>query len=172
MLRAPVLNDFEAWVELRQTSKNFLQPWEPLWSSSEFSKFSFRARMKHYQQQIKDDLSYPFFIFHHENNQLLGAITASNVRRGVAQMCSVGYWTGASFARQGYMNEALAALVDHAFGELALHRLEAACLPKNTASIKLLQRNGFVHEGVARKYLQIAGTWQDHMLFARLAGHN
>jgi [ribosomal protein S5]-alanine N-acetyltransferase len=172
MLRHPVLNDFEAWVDLRQASRGFLQPWEPLWTTNEFSKFNFRARIKHYQQQIRDDASYPFFVFHHEEGHLLGAVTASNVRRGVAQMCSVGYWMGESFTRQGYMTEALAALLDHAFGDLALHRVEAACLAQNTASIKLLQRNGFLYEGVARKYLQIAGNWQDHMLFARLAGHN
>ena len=171
MLRYPVLTDFEAWADLRQKSRAFLQPWEPLWTTSEFSRFNFRARIKHYQQQIKDDASYPFFIFHHEQGHLLGAVTASNVRRGVAQMCSVGYWMGESFARQGYMTEALGALLQHAFGDLALHRVEAACLAQNTASLKLLQRNGFQYEGVARKYLQIAGNWQDHMLFARLAGH-
>jgi [ribosomal protein S5]-alanine N-acetyltransferase len=172
MLRSPVLDDFDEWAELRQSSREFLVPWEPLWSPAEFSKFNFRARMKFYQQQIKDDVGYPFFIFDHENGHLLGAITASNVRRGVAQMCSVGYWIGERFARKGYMGDALEALTNHAFGNLALHRIEAACLPSNIASVKLLQRNNFTQEGVAKKYLQIAGTWQDHILFARLAGHN
>ena len=169
MLRTPVLGDFEAWAELRQASRHFLVPWEPMWSAQEFSRFSFRARIKHYQQQIKDDASYPFFIFHGEHGHLLGAITISNVRRGVAQMGSVGYWIGERFAHQGYMSEALAAIVAHAYGELALHRIEAACLPANVASIGLLQRCGFVQEGLARLYLQIAGVWQDHLLFARIA---
>lgn len=172
MLRPPSLNDFEEWAKLRQASKNFLLPWEPLWSDNEYSKFNFRARIKHYQQQIRNDSGYPFFIFHHEQGHLLGAITASNVRRGVAQMCSVGYWIGKPFARQGYMSEALKTLTDHAFGNLGLHRVEAACLPSNIASIGLLRRNGFAQEGVAAKYLQIAGKWQDHMLFARLVSPN
>jgi [ribosomal protein S5]-alanine N-acetyltransferase len=168
MLRYPSPNDFEEWVKLRQASKSFIIPWEPLWSENEYSKFNFRARIKHYQQQIRNDVGYPFFIFHHEQGHLLGAITASNVRRGVAQMCSVGYWIGQPFARQGFMGEALTALVEHAFGGLGLHRVEAACLPSNVASIGLLRRSGFVQEGFAVKYLQIAGKWQDHMLFARL----
>jgi [ribosomal protein S5]-alanine N-acetyltransferase len=172
MLRPPSLIDFEEWAKLRQASKNFLLPWEPLWSDNEYSKFNFRARIKHYQQQIRNDSGYPFFIFHHEQGHLLGAITASNVRRGVAQMCSVGYWIGQPFARQGYMSEALRTLTDHVFGNLGLHRVEAACLPSNTASITLLRRNGFAQEGVAIKYLQIAGKWQDHVLFARLASPN
>jgi [ribosomal protein S5]-alanine N-acetyltransferase len=170
MLRPPSLNDFEEWARLRQASKSFLMPWEPLWSDHEYSKFNFRVRIKHYQQQIKSDTSYPFFIFHQEQGHLLGAITASNVRRGVAQMCSVGYWIGEAYARQGLMSEALASLTGHAFGNLGLHRVEAACLPANTASISLLRRNGFVQEGRAAKYLQIAGKWQDHLLFAKLAG--
>ena len=84
-LRPPVLSDFEDWVRLRQDSREFLAPWEPLAPDNEFSKFNFRARVKHYQYQAKNDRAYAFFIFHHERSQLLGAITASNIRRGAAQ---------------------------------------------------------------------------------------
>ncbi len=167
-LRPPVLSDFEEWVSLRQESRDFLAPWEPLPPANEFSKFSFRARIKHYQQQAKNDAAYPFFIFHHQEGYLLGAITASNIRRGAAQMGSMGYWIGKPYARQGYMSHALSALVSHAFNGLGLHRVEAACLPSNQASIALLRRGGFSEEGLARKYLNIAGKWQDHLLFARL----
>lgn len=167
-LRPPVLSDFEEWVRLRQESKDFLAPWEPLPPVNEFSKFNFRARIKHYQQQAKNDAAYPFFIFHQQQGHLLGAITASNIRRGAAQMCSMGYWIGKPHARQGYMGQALDAIVGHAFNGLGLHRVEAACLPSNQASIALLRRCGFSEEGLARKYLNIAGKWQDHLLFARL----
>ena len=168
VLRPPILSDFDEWVCLRQESRAFLAPWEPLPPANEYSKFSFRARIKHYQQQAKNDSAYPFFIFHHEKDHLLGAITASNIRRGAAQMCSMGYWIGMPYARQGYMSHALNALVGHAFNGLGLHRVEAACLPSNQASIALLRRSGFSEEGLARKYLNIAGKWQDHLLFARL----
>jgi ribosomal-protein-alanine N-acetyltransferase len=167
-LRPPMLSDFEEWVRLRQESRDFLAPWEPLPPANEFSKFSFRARIKHYQQQAKNDAAYPFFIFHQQEGHLLGAITASNIRRGAAQMGSMGYWIGKPYARQGYMSHALSALVSHAFNGLGLHRVEAACLPSNQASIALLRRGGFSEEGLARKYLNIAGKWQDHLLFARL----
>lgn len=168
LLRPPVLADFEDWVRLRKESKNFLAPWEPLAQANEFSKFSFRSRIKHYQQQARNDSAYAFFIFHHEQGHLLGAITASNVRRGAAQMCSVGYWIGKPHAGQGYMGHALTALVNHARNGLSLHRVEAACLPSNQPSIALLRHCGFSEEGLARKYLNIGGKWQDHLLFARL----
>ncbi len=168
-LRPPVLSDFEDWARLRQDSREFLAPWEPLAPENEFSRFNFRARIKHYQYQAKNDRAYAFFIFHHERSELLGAITASNIRRGAAQMCSVGYWIGKPHARQGYMGHALNAVVDHACNGLGLHRVEAACLPSNQASIALLRHCRFAEEGRARKYLNIAGKWQDHLLFARLS---
>ena len=168
VLRQPLLGDFEEWVKLRQASQEFLRPWEPPWSDNEFGKFNYRSRIKHYQQQIRNDLGYPFFIFDKEGGHLLGAITASNVRRGVAQMCSVGYWIGEPYAQQGLMTEALSALLSYAFDHLAIHRVEAACLPANTASISLLHRTGFAQEGRAVNYLKIAGKWQDHLLFAHL----
>ena len=88
---------------------------------------------------------------------------------GVAQAGSVGYWIGSSFVRQGYMTSALTALMPFAFGHLHLHRIEAACLPVNQASIRLLTKCEFRQEGLARRYLKINGRWEDHLLFARLA---
>ena len=119
-------------------------------------------------RDIDDDMAYPFFIFSGDEKTMLGALTLSNVRRGVAQMATLGYWIGAPFARQGYMTDALQALLPFAFDHLHLHRVEAACLPRNAASIALLRRAGFEQEGLARSYLKINGAWQDHLLFARL----
>ena len=168
-LRPPALADFEEWARLRQESREFLAPWEPLPLDNEFSKFNFRSRIKHYQHQAKADRAYAFFIFHHERDQFLGAITASNIRRGAAQICSVGYWIGKPYARQGYMGHALKAVLDHTYNGLGLHRVEAACLPSNRASIALLRHCGFAEEGRARRYLNIAGKWQDHLLSAHLS---
>ena len=81
---------------------------------------------------------------------------------------SLGYWTGAPYARQGYMTEAVACVLDHAFGRLNLHRVEAACLPHNDASRGLLLKCGFKEEGLGRGYLKIDGRWRDHLLFAIL----
>jgi ribosomal-protein-alanine N-acetyltransferase len=95
-------------------------------------------------------------------------LTLANIRRGVAQAGSIGYWVGAPFAKQGYMTAAVRALVPHCFSALRLHRLEAACIPGNDASIRLLEKTGFTREGYARRYLCINGVWQDHLLYARL----
>src|SRR5690606_16053876 len=92
----------------------------------------------------------------------------SNVRRGVTQSCSLGYWVGEPYARRGNMSSAVAASLPFVFEHLRLHRLEAACLPTNVASIRLLEKVGFTREGYARRYLRINGVWPDHVLFAML----
>ena len=107
-------------------------------------------------------------MFRSSDNALVGGLTLANIRRGVAQAGSIGYWVGAPFARQGYMTAALRALIPFSFGTLRLHRLEAACIPSNAASIGLLEKTGFKREGYARQYLCINGVWQDHLLYARL----
>jgi ribosomal-protein-alanine N-acetyltransferase len=168
-LRLPDLADFEQWADLRQKSREFLAPWEPLWPANDLTRSAFRARIRQYHRDVDDDLAYPFFIFDASGRTLLGALTLSNLRRGVAQTGTLGYWMGQPFAGQGYMTCAVRLLLDFAFHSLALHRVEAACLPHNQASIALLRRCGFQHEGLARGYLKIAGDWRDHLLFARLS---
>ncbi len=166
-LRSPRADDFEAWRDLRRNSRSFLEPWEPLWQDDEFMLSSFRRRISHYAKLANEDVAYPFFIFTRDEKTLLGAITISNLRRGVAQMATLGYWTGAAFANTGVMSDALAAVVKFAKDEIELNRLEAACLPGNLPSIRLLQRSGFEQEGFAKGYLKINGRWEDHILWGR-----
>ena len=97
---------------------------------------------------------------------LLGGLTLSHVQRGVTQSCSLGYWMGERYAGKGYMTDAVRVALSFAFDALRLHRVEAACLPHNLASIRLLEKVGFAREGYARRYLCIDGRWQDHLLFA------
>ncbi len=167
-LRTPEMADHEAWATLRLASREFLTPWEPLWPSNDLTRSAFRTRIKRYWRDIEDDVAYPFFIFANDSGSLLGAITLANVRRGVAQMASLGYWIGQPYVRSGHMTAAVRLIKPFAFQHLQLHRLEAACLPINAASIALLEGSGFVREGLARQYLKIAGIWQDHLLFACL----
>lgn len=167
-LRPPQLSDYPAWAALRAASRNHLVPFEPLWSPDELSRASFRGRLRRYQSDLKDDLGYALFIIRDHDGELLGGVTLSNVRRGVTQAASLGYWIGAPHARQGYMRRALSVLVPHAFDNLRLHRVEAACLPHNVASIRVLEGAGFSREGLARRYLRINGVWQDHILYALL----
>lgn len=169
VLRLPNLDNFAEWSELRQASRAFLEPWEPLWGPDELTRAGFRDRVRKVHQAFEGDTGYHFLAFRVADSRLVGGINLSHVRRGVAQMGSIGYWVGQPYARQRYMTEALSAIVGYAFGDLALHRLEAACIPSNEASVHLLRRCQFVQEGVARSYLKIAGKWQDHLLFSRTA---
>jgi [ribosomal protein S5]-alanine N-acetyltransferase len=169
-LRVPEVGDHAEWADLRMRSRAFLMTWEPSWPPDDLTRAAFRGRIKRYVRDIALDHAYPFFVFCGDDAVLLGAVTLSNVRRGVAQSASLGYWIGAPYARNGYMTAAVQTIVTFAFASLHLHRVEAACLPSNAASIALLRGCGFGEEGLARSYLKISGTWQDHLLFARVSG--
>lgn len=169
VLRAPRLEDHAAWAQLRHDSRAFLEMWEPTWLPDELSASSYRNRVRRYRELRGDDQAYAYFIFSAQSGELLGGLTLSNVRRGVAMAATLGYWMGAAHAGKGHMTGAVKLLSPHAFGTLGLHRIEAACLPHNAASVRLLEKSGFEREGFAKAYLRIAGTWQDHLLFAKRA---
>lgn len=168
VLRAPQMSDHDEWAAVREESRNFLTPWEPIWPSDDLTRAAFRRRLKRYAEDQRTDQAYAFLIFRADNNALVGGVTLANLRRGVAQAGSIGYWVGARYARQGFMTAAMRALIPYAFDSLRLHRLEAACIPNNAASVRLLEKTGFKREGYAREYLCINGAWADHLLYARL----
>ncbi len=168
-LRPPRAADFSEWRELRTLSRAFLQPWEPTWPSDDLSRAAFRRRLLAYARDREVGAAYPFFVFRSHDEALTGGITLSNIRRGVAQMGSMGYWCGRPFTRQGLTLAAVGALREFAFRTLGLHRLEAACVPDNSASRRLLAKAGFVEEGYAKAYLKINGVWRDHVLFGQVS---
>jgi ribosomal-protein-alanine N-acetyltransferase len=167
-LRTPQITDFEEWAALRETSRAFLTPWEPTWPDDDLTRSAFRRRIKRYTEDLRSDQGYAFLIWRNSDSALAGGLTLANIRRGVAQAGSLGYWMGLPFIRQGYMRAAVRAVIPFAFATLRLHRLEAACIPTNSGSMRLLESTGFAREGYAREYLCINGTWQDHLLYARL----
>jgi ribosomal-protein-alanine N-acetyltransferase len=167
-LRPPERADWQEWADLRDESREFLVPWEPSWTADALSRAAYRRRLGRYAVDWRTDQGYSFFIYLGSGPVLVGGIGLSNVRRGVAEAASLGYWVGSRFARRGYMTEALGLTLDFAFQSLKLHRVEAACLPTNVPSRGLLGKLGFAEEGYARKYLLIDGKWQDHVLFAML----
>lgn len=167
-LRYPRIADYISWARLRGESREFLAKWEPVWADDELTRGAFRRRIKRYHKETRLDSAYVFFVFRTSDDTLMGGCTLSNVRRGVTQCCALGYWIGARFARQGYMTDAVRALIPFVFGTLGLHRIEAACLPENEPSRSLLAKIGFREEGLARKYLLINGEWSDHVQFALL----
>lgn len=169
VLRPPAVADYAAWAELRALSRSHLTPWEPAWSRDDLSRPMYRRRLRAYARDGRDDFSYAYFICDATGETLYGGATLSNVRRGSAQTASLGYWIGKPYAGQGIMKRAVAAFMPFAFKDLQLHRLEAASMPTNAASIRVLEASGFHREGLARSYLKINGRWEDHLLFALLS---
>lgn len=168
-LRSPEIGDFESWASLRAVSREHLQPWEPRWAEDALSRDGYRRRLAWFERLRRQEAGEAYFIFLKDSNVMVGGITLSNLRRGASQCGELGYWTGKPHTGKGYMSEALAVMVQHCFTTLKLHRLEAACLPENAVSQRLLLKCGFRLEGSLREYLKIDGVWRDHQLYARLA---
>jgi [ribosomal protein S5]-alanine N-acetyltransferase len=169
-LKLPQASDYREWAALRAASRAFLEPWEPRWAPDELERSAWRQRLSRYMEDHGSGTALPFFIFENASGALIGGITLGNIRYGVAQTGQIGYWIGERYAGQGLMLEALGLLVHHAFGELRLHRIEAACIPDNLRSLRLLEKAGFQREGLLRSYLRINGIWQDHYLYALVVG--
>ena len=167
-LRPPVHGDYTAWSALRHDSQEFLDPWEPTWAMDHLSRKAFTNRVYWAQRSIASGTAVPLFLIRRSDDALLGAITLDNIRRGPAQAGTTGYWIGQAYARQGYMKEAIEAVVHYAFRTLDISRIEAGCLPENTPSRRLLEQCGYKYEGVAQSYLQINGRWRNHVLYANL----
>lgn len=169
-IRPPVSGDYAEWAAVRRESRDFLTPWEPKWASDELDRIAWRQRLRRYREEIAQGTGMPFLIFENANGRLAGGITLGNIRYGVAQTGQVGYWIGVNHAGRGLMAEALQLVVRFAFDTLRLHRVEAACIPDNARSIRVLEKAGFKREGLLRSYLRINGVWQDHYLYALISG--
>lgn len=167
-MRPAQARDWEEWAALREVSRDFLTPWEPTWPADALSRTAFNRRLRRHAAEWRDDEAYSFLSFERISGRLVGGIGLSNVRRGVAQMGTMGYWVGRPYARRGYTTESVRLLLGFAFGQLGLHRVEAACIPTNVASQGVLEKAGFTREGYARSYLRIDGKWADHILYAVL----
>ncbi len=168
-LRPPRGGDYKPWAALRADSRADLEPFEPRWAVDELEHKAYRRRMRIWRREMSKGTGLPLFTFTQEGT-LLGGVRLANLAYGVQQTGSVGYWIGSKYAGQGYMGKAMAALLPFYFREMGMHRLEAACLPHNEASIKVLTRAGFQREGISRQYLMINGQWQDHLRFAVVRG--
>lgn len=168
-LRLPALSDYPEWSSLRRESRSFLEPWEPRWSGDELERRAWRLRVRRYREEHAAGTATAFLIFDREAGHLVGGITLGNIRYGVSQSAQIGYWMGEKHAGKGLMQDAIGALLSHAFGTMRLHRVEAACIPGNARSIRVLEKAGFTREGLLRAYLRINGVWQDHFVYALIA---
>ncbi len=170
VLRFPQNSDFAEWAELRRRSRGFLERWEPKWGSDELERSAWRMRVRRYREEFSRGNAVPFLIVLKQTGEIVGGISVGNIRRGVAQSGQIGYWMGEPFAGRGLMAEAVRLVVGHCFGPLRLHRIEAACIPGNERSVRVLEKAGFTREGLLRSYLKINGLWQDHYLYSLIAG--
>jgi ribosomal-protein-alanine N-acetyltransferase len=168
ILRLPQHGDYLAWSALRQSSRDFLSPWEPTWASDHLTRKAFTNRVHWAQRSVTTGSGLPLFMFRKADNALIGAITLDNIVRGPSQSGTLGYWVGQTHVRQGYMREAILGVVRYSFESLDLSRIQAACLPENEASRGVLEKTGFKYEGVAQSYLQINGRWRNHVIYACL----
>ena len=166
-LRLPQLADYEQWYALRRSSRDFLLPFEPRWTEADLARRVFVSRVRRAREEAEEGTDYSLFIFTDDGQSeiLVGGVTLSNVRRRAAQFVNLGYWMGQQYAGKGLMTKAVATCLPFVFDTLDLHRIHAAFLPHNTASRRVLEKNGFAEEGFAENYLQINGRWEDHVLF-------
>lgn len=165
-LRLPQMRDYDSWYGLRRASQDFLRPFEPRWTELDLTRRVFSMRVRRAREEAEEGTDYTFFIFTGagRDETLVGGITLSNIRRRAAQFVSLGYWMGQAHAGKGMMTEAVGVVLPFIFETLDLHRVHAAFLPTNMASRRVLEKNGFVEEGYAERYLQINGRWEDHVL--------
>jgi ribosomal-protein-alanine N-acetyltransferase len=171
VLRAPRADDARLLGAALKRNAEHLAPWSPAALVAPQARTAVRlaAELARMRTAWKKDAQYNLFVFAREDTTtLLGRVTLT-VQRGAFQNAYLGYWCDHARQGQGLMTECLAAAIELAYGPVGLHRLQAAIMPRNAGSIRVIEKLGFRREGLAERYLQIAGTWEDHVLYALTA---
>jgi len=161
------MDDAGRLARLLRVNSEYLAPWSPLQNDAYLTEQGQRAVLERDLTRHQAGEMLPLAILDAEG-ALCGRINLNSIIRGAFQSASVGYWVSESHRGRGLASAAVAETSAIAFAELRLHRLDAATLLHNTASQRVLQRNGFRPFAVAERYLKIAGKWQDHLLFQLL----
>ena len=151
-LRTPRYSDYEQWRDVRESSKAFLELWEPKRGNEFFKRNAFNNRVKWAKKSAQADQAYQFFIFD-SYQTLLGSVTIDNIRKGSSNSATLGYWLGKQYTGKGFMREAVLKIVDFSFNRLTISRLEAATLPENESSRRLLEKVGFMRSVELKKRL-------------------
>lgn len=167
-LRPLNLNDFEAWREVRRRCSGWLTKWEPMVREGQpdtvedRQAFSARCSMRSREMQLGTSYSFGVFI----DGEFSGEINLNSVHRGAQQSAYVGYWIDERHAGHGYMPESVVVLMGFAFDQLGLHRIQISIIPRNQASRRVVEKLGLRDEGIAERYLEINGVWEDHIRYA------
>ena len=168
LLRPLGVSDFPAWSEVRTRSADWLLRWEPRRLpgqpdvTTDRDAFSVRCSARERERQLGTAYGFGIFV----EGQFAGEINLSSIQRGPFQSAYVGYWIDEAVAGHGYTPEALVVLARFAFDDLRLHRIQIAIIPRNTASRRVVEKVKIREEGIAERYLEINGTWEDHIRFA------
>jgi [ribosomal protein S5]-alanine N-acetyltransferase len=169
-LRPLKASDWDGWHAVRTRSRDWLEPWEPLGDPGAPDPVTdaeaFRARCGAWERQRHFDAAYGYGIFLRSNAEFVGEVSLGSVQRGPFQSANIGYWIDEANAGLGLMPEAVALLIRHAFEELGLHRVEAAIVPRNARSRRVVDKLGLREEGTSDRFLQIRGVWEDHVRYA------
>lgn len=165
LMRAPRVEDFKNWVELRTRNIDHLKPFDPEWAPDWNVIENYRARVDYQQREWRAGRGYFFCLFDRYEDKMIGGLNVNNVVHGSAQFGSLGYWICDDYEGKGMMSEAMDATITFCFDAIKLERLNAATLEHNARSQKLLERFGFEKEGLAKAYLNINGKRQDHILY-------
>lgn len=167
-LRPLRLNDFHQWREVRLANASWLTPWEPARSQvapdpvRDRDAFAIRCSSRARDWQLGTGYGFGIFVSQH----LVGEINLNSVQRGAYQNAYIGYWVDHRMAGNGYVPEALVVLVRFAFEQIRLHRVQVSIIPRNTRSRRVVEKVGLREEGVAERYLEINGVWEDHVRYA------
>lgn len=160
--------DVELLVQYESVNRTHLSQWEPLRPAEYFSLEETKNRLEQSFKGFQSGVSIPFVAFDKNRTEIIGLCTFSNIVLGVLQACHLGYSVSENKQGKGLMFEMLQAAIEHVFTEYKLHRIMANYIPSNSRSENLLNKLGFQKEGLAKSYLKIAGTWQDHVLTSKI----
>jgi ribosomal-protein-alanine N-acetyltransferase len=169
-LRPLTTRDARRWREARVRNADWLRPWEPTNPETPLYQSSlgpYIAMVRTMRQEARHSVTLPWVIVY--GNKFAGQLTVGNIIWGSARTGSVGYWIDQEFAGLGVTPTALAMALDHCFGVVGLHRIEATIRPENRASRRVVEKLGFHDEGIRRRSLHVDGAWRDHLCYALTA---
>ncbi|HEX2039013.1 MAG TPA: GNAT family protein [Acidimicrobiales bacterium] len=167
LLRPLATTDFAEWQAVRRRNRDWLTKWEPIASPGapdvveDPKAFAARCGARERERQLGTGYAFGIFVV----DRFAGEMNLSNVSRGAMQSCTVGYWIDEELAGRGYVPEALVAALRFAFEDLGLHRVEVGIIPRNQASRRVVEKLGIRDEGLAERFLQINGVWEDHIRY-------
>ncbi len=166
-LRTLQASDYDQWIEIRERCRDWLVVWEPRPANAPFPaedrhSFSGRCSLRERERQLGTGFGFGIFV----GETLVGELTLSSVQRGPFQSAFIGYWVDEAMAGRGYVPEAVVVALAFAFEELDLHRIEISIIPRNDRSLRVVDKLAIRNEGVAERFLQINGVWEDHARFA------